>query len=221
MLQIPVELRRHCLDFLHDDAETLKAARLSCKDLGTLAIQTLFRTAVLNHEEKSADNFKELIKSPLKELVRHVIINTHGDWSTRGGHIQECEILETFDKAIRLLPQLEKLKAVELEFSQECAETDCDSWQKGIAKTEEFRERVLNTLFGALTKAAKVNSLTVKNLQDAMHDKVFETEDFKTVRARLNRLHLKIATESCDAAPARDIDFPHDSGGFTLALLEY
>jgi hypothetical protein len=101
MLQIPVELRRHCLDFLHDDAETLKAVRLSCKDLGTLATETLFRTAVLNHEERSTDNFKKLTRSPLKGLVRYVIINTQGDWSTKGGHIQECEILETFDEAIK------------------------------------------------------------------------------------------------------------------------
>jgi hypothetical protein len=220
MVHIPVELRRHCLDFLNDDAETLKAVRLSCKDLGTLATQTLFLTAVLNHKEKSAANFKELIRSPLKGLVRHVIVNTRGHWSTRGGHIEECEILETFNEAIKLLPQFEKLEAVELKFAEECAE-DCDLWEKGIAETEDFRERVLKTFFGALTQAVKVERLTIQNLQDKMDKGVFESEDFKTVRGRMKRLSLQITTESCDAAPERDIDFPHDSGGFTQALPEY
>jgi hypothetical protein len=77
-LEIPVELRYHCINFLDNDVQLLKAVRLSCKDLSTLATQTLFQTAVLNHNEKSAEKFKKLIKSPLESLVHRVIINTRG-----------------------------------------------------------------------------------------------------------------------------------------------
>jgi hypothetical protein len=225
MRYIPVELRCHCVNFLDDDAETLKAVRLSCKDLGTLATQTLFRTAVLNHNEKSADNFKELTNSTLKELVRHAIINTRGHWSTDDPYVRgpttECEIVESFKEAIRLLPQLKNLEAVELRFAEKCAVSDGDLWEKGIAETVDFREYIMNTCFGALATADKVKSLTIKNLQDAMYEDVFETEYFKIVRGRLERLHLQIATESCDAAPARDIDFPVSTEGFTQALPDY
>jgi hypothetical protein len=222
MLHIPVELRRHCIEFLTHDTETLKTVRLSCKDLSTLASQTLFRTAILNHNEKSPDNFKRLTNSSLNDLVRHVIINTRGHWSTDDPGVQgptlECEIVDSFVEAIELLSQVEKLEEVELKFSAEC---QASFWDNRVAETKHFRERILVPFFGALAKADNVESLTIKNLQDDMSKEVFESEDFKAVRGRLKKLHLQIATESNDAGPEYDIEMADATGGFTQSLPNY
>jgi hypothetical protein len=216
MLQIPVELRRHCINFLDDDAQTLKALRLSCKDLGTLATETLFWTAALNHEEESADKFKKLINSPLKSLVHHVVINTRGtDDPDVERYTLECEIVGSFVDAIQLLSQVVKLEEVELSFSDEC---QAFGWDNRVAETLHFRKSILVPFFGALAKADRLESLTIKNLQDAMSKEVFESDGFKAVRGCLKKLHLQIATEHDEARPEHDLDMAVTVGGFTQAL---
>jgi hypothetical protein len=219
MLQIPVELRRHCINFLNDDAKTLKDVRLSCKDLGTLATQTLFRTAALNQKEESADRFKKLVDSPLKSLVHHVIINTLG---TEDPDVErwllKSESVESFVKAIESLSKLEKPQEVELNFSDECQASFSEN---RVAETTQFRDSILVPFFGALANVDRVESLTIKNLQDAMTHMLFMSEDFKAARGRLKKLHLQIVIEHDEAGPEHDLDMAEDVGGFTRALPDY
>ena len=75
MLRLPVELRRLCIEPLDDDADTLKELRLVNKEVGTLATEVLFRTAVLNPTDESAKTFTKLMRSKHNKYVTRVVIN--------------------------------------------------------------------------------------------------------------------------------------------------
>ncbi|KAF1828898.1 hypothetical protein BDW02DRAFT_199495 [Decorospora gaudefroyi] len=82
----------------------------------------------------------------------------------------------------------------------------------------EFRVAILSSFFRALAKTGKVKSLTIKHLQDCMRKELFASADFVAVRQRLRELHLMIATESNETAPALDIDLHANSRGFDRSL---
>ena len=136
MLQLPVELRRDCIDLLKYDAKTLKALRLSCDALSILATESLFRTAILNNISESANKFTELIESTLNGLVCHVIINTSDDPDHEGtGYEEETDIAENFEEAIALLSRLNKLEHLELKYADNCA-VDRSEYTREVHETE-------------------------------------------------------------------------------------
>lgn len=222
MLRLPVELRRCCLQLLKDDVETLKAIRLVNKDLGNLATKILFRTATLNNTNQSADKFCTLLASDFSSMVRRVVVHTsddpeHTSWDD-DEETEEAEVVEAFSKAIAIICDFEKLEEVEVKFARECI---VDGWHRSIAETVDFRYEVLELLFTSVAQASKLKSLTIKNLQDHMEKRIFESRDFKTVRGRLTQLHLQIATEHDDEAPEYNIDKLACHEGFGHGLPEY
>ena len=215
MLQLPVELRRLCVDNLHDDGETLKALRLANKELGTLATESLFQRAILNHTDESADKFVKLIQSPLNPLMRHVVVNTSDDPEYSGGGQDAAEVAETFGEAIVKMTEFQNLEEMELKYAQECAmDPDRD---KDVAETNEFRVQVMDFVLTALRRAEKLKTLTIKNLQD-YHGEIFEGGEFAMARSRLTKLHLQIANECDDASPENTIDYEALHDGFTRSL---
>lgn len=222
MLKLPVELRRRCLDFLHDDAEALQALRLVNKEVGTLGTETLFRTVILNHTDESAERFTFFLRSSLNPLARRVIINTSDDPEHSGDEQAKADVLQSFGDALELLWKLANLKEVQVKFARECAYNPTVGpghyWGKSIAETDDFRIAVLDIVFTALRQAEKVNSLTIKNLQDHMDKILFNSEEFKAVRDRLTELHLQITTEYDDACPEDSIDKPACHQGFRRDL---
>ena len=63
MLLLPVELKRLCIGFLDDDADALKQLRLVSHEIGALATEVLFSTAVLDPTDHSAEIFAALTHS--------------------------------------------------------------------------------------------------------------------------------------------------------------
>jgi hypothetical protein len=218
MLQLPVELRQHCINFL-DDTDALKAVRLVSKELSAVATETLFHTAVLHNEEESATCFRKLVHSPLRTLIRRVAIHTSDDPLHQDGGQEEAELQRSFIKAFVALPQIENLREVKLNFAVECAVEGSEiGWDKEVAETEEFRKTVLRALFRHLAQAEKVETLSISNLQDAMPEKIFNDDNFRTVRGRLTKLALRITAESDDAAPENSITMPALHRGFRDSL---
>lgn len=222
MLQLPVELRRVCFQALDSDVEALKAARLVKKELGALATEVLFRKAILNNTNESAQKFRKLLTSSENHRVRNLIINTSDDPEFSGTHHEEAELSESFLEMLKLIHEIENLQEVELKFAQQCAVEEVTAWSrwtKEVAETLWFRKKVLEELLPALRRAKKVRYLTIKNLQD-YHDKsIFECEDFGIIRDRLTQLHLQIATEYDEASPEYTIEKPALHAGFTQDLL--
>lgn len=217
MHKLPVELQRLCVGFLGDDADTLKALRKTNKQLGSLATETLFEVVVINNEEDSSKRFQALADSSFTSLVRCVIINTSDDPHHSGGGMDTADIAESFKDAIAIMHTFQKIEEVQLRFAEECA-VDDDGWGKEVAETEGFRAEILELVLPAIRRIDSVKSLTLKNLQDSHDEGDFESEDFITVRQRISKLHLQIATEYVDAAPEYNIDKPALHQGFSDIL---
>ncbi|KAF1847457.1 uncharacterized protein K460DRAFT_363529 [Cucurbitaria berberidis CBS 394.84] len=217
MLQLPVELRRQCLDYLKDDTKALRAVRLAHSQLRSLATEILFRTATLNHTDESAEKLTCLVQSPLHSMVRCVVINTSTNPKIMDEDDEDdddANILKSFGKAIAIVCILENLEEVVLNFERECTAPESDScWDNDVKQDADFRNEVWGLLLTAV-RQVEVKSLVINNLQDYMDKAVFESEDFKAVRDRVTQLHLRITTESEEASPASDIDFPALHEGF-------
>jgi hypothetical protein len=217
MLDLPVELRRHCINFSNDTA-SLKAARLVNRDLSTLASEALFHTAMLRNNDQSAATLTKLIESPLCSLIRRLVVHTSDDPNFQGSSECQPDIEESFIQVSKLIPRMKKLEEVELNFACECAIEDDGGWDKDVAETVSFRTEVLELLFAALRQIEGVRSLSISNLQDHMPSTVFNSEDFKAVRGRLTKLALHIATEYDDASPENNILMPACQLGFRNSL---
>jgi hypothetical protein len=215
MLQLPVELRRSCLELLEDDSKTLKAIRLVNKDLEILARELVFRKATLIHSDESTGRFVSLLESPFRDMIHQVTIKTSEFPGYTGDNEEEKEVNTNFGQAIALLKELGKLDNIELKFAQGVASNE--EWANEVAETEQYRVDVLWLLFQGLCEADTPFALTIKNLQDSHDRDLFAREDFLAVRRRLKQLHLYIANEGhelCDEA----IEAPALHDGFTNAL---
>lgn len=100
---------------------------------------------------------------------------------------------------MRLVHKFENLSEVELKFASECAAEgeDIYGWDKEVEETTDYRTRVLKKVFKSINcsrnPATKVESLSIKNLQD--FTTIYDNQDFEAVRGRLKKLALFIITE--------------------------
>ena len=211
MLRLPIELRRLCIEALDDHADTLKELRLANKEIGTIATEILFRKAVLNPTDESAQALMDLMQSPHSQNVRCVVINTCID----PGAEPESELLESYADVIALLCSFKNLEELRLNFTEECADEKNDL--KEVTEDQYWRSKVLETVFKALEKASTLKTLSIRDLQDLMDRKILESEAFQTVRGRLTGLHLQITTEQVEQ---HELDFEALHQGFTIDLPE-
>lgn len=218
MRQLPVELRRLCIDPLDDDADTLKQLRLVNKDLGTLATEVLFGTAVLRSTDESAEAFDKLVRSKYSKTIRRVVIYTDTE---EDDPQDESEILESFAETIALLSSLENLQELQLKFAVDCAaELDTyigEGYFEDVNQTPKYRSQVLRIVFDALKDISTLKVLSIRNLQDHMDRQILEFDAFQSVRGRLTGLHLQIVTE---VREQHDLDFAALHQGFTVDLPE-
>lgn len=223
MLQLPVELRRLCISFLDNLREefdetfdTLKQLRLVNKEIGTIATEFLFGTAVLRSTDESANAFQELVLSPLSHLVRRTVIHTN---TYEDDPQDESELLESFAEAIGTLPGFENLQELQLKFAQECAaepDTYLDlGYFTAVCETPEYRSAVLKIVLEALEGVITLRVLSIRNLQDHMDRQILQSETFRSVRSRLTSLHLQIATEDIEQ---HELDCAAIHQGFTVDL---
>ncbi|KAJ4336297.1 hypothetical protein N0V95_008644 [Ascochyta clinopodiicola] len=224
MLQLPAELQRLCIEYLDDDADTLKVVRLVNNELGNLATEVLFSKAILNPTDESAEKFMELMQDKFSDKVRCVVINTSLDpdlEDEEAGALPESEVLPSFADAIGSLSSFRNLQELQLKFALECAaelDTDMgDGYEKEVAETPEFRNEVLKMVFEALEEITTLDVLSIKNLQDHMDREILESEAFHRVRDKLTGLHLQITTE---AQEQHELELAAIHRGFTTDLPE-
>lgn len=225
MLQLPVELRQLCLRFLdivtdnvEDAVDTLKQLRLVNKDIGTIATELLFGTAVLRSTNDSAEGWQQLAQSDFRHLTRRVVIytNTYEDDPQ-----DESELLDSFAGAIGMLSTFENLQELQLKFAVECAaEPDIyfgGGFLKDVCETPAYRSAVLKTVFEALQGVSTLRVLSIRNLQDHMDRQILDSDAFRSVRSRITNLHLQIAIEEREQ---HELDCAAIHQGFTVDLPE-
>lgn len=208
---LPVELQRECLQLL--DVPSLKSLRLTSKSTLVLATEALFRIVNVLPNEESAEKYHYVLKNKkLKSLVRRVIFNTaEYPNETKELEQEEPQLPASYEAAMLQMGEFPRLKEVELKFARMCAVIRSYRSCNEVRETEDFRAHVLQDLFFAGLNhpehpAVGVESLTIKNLQDATCDDVYESGDFQMVLSRLKELHLQIATEVEVAAPEHSIN---------------
>jgi len=176
MLQLSVELRRLCISYLDNITEklcetvdTLKQLRLVNKDIGIIATEFLFGTAVLRSTDESADACQELAQSPFSHLVRRVVAYTD---TFESDPQDESTLLESFAAAVGTLPGFEQLQELQLKFAVECAAvpdyTVGEGYLRDVCETPEYRSAVLKVVFGALEGVSTLRVLSIRNLRDHM-----------------------------------------------------
>lgn len=225
MLQLPIELRRQCVDSLAEGLEgldsseedwdcsnALKALRLVNRDLGSIASEHLFRRVVFDPTDDSIERFIKVMQSNLSPLVLDVVIDVSVA-EPRVLYIEEAEVEESFVAAVKAIEQCHNLEGIEIRFSDECEV--CDDIDHYVAQSVEYRCEVLELVFNALAHAEKLERLTIKNLQDYHEAETFEKSSFLAVRNRLKQLHLNVATEYDSWRPEYAIKARGLHDGFT------
>lgn len=210
---LPVELQRQCLQSL--DVASLCSLRLANKSISTIVTEILFQSVSLQPDEESAEKFHSVLgEEELRALVRTVIFNTSDDPDYRDGELrQEADLKPYYKQCLKKFTQFEKLREVQVKFARACAVPSTTSaWDREVVETVWFRTEVLRKLFKPLARAIEegglefFDTLTIKNLQDHVDGEIYRSENFKAVLARVNKLHLSIATETDDDCPEDSIN---------------
>jgi hypothetical protein len=205
MLQLPVELQRHCIHFVQD-ISTLRSLRLVSKASAAVATEALFQTVKLFPAEDSARRYTNIIKdADLNALVKRVVFHSSFDNQLMFGDDIEWE----WHKALKRLLNFQNVNEAQLIFAQECALSNNVKlsflWGKSFVQPKSFRINTLIAFFKSVAKAKDIDSLTIKNLQFFEIGSVYEVQAFQDVRGRLKKLHLLGAMESRP---------DHESAGF-------
>lgn len=221
MLHLPSELQRLCIELLDADVATLKELRLVSHEIGKLATEVLFRIAVLNPTEDSAERFAALIQSEYRQDVRCVVVNDFETEAEVDDPQDELEISESYSEALRSLCKFESLQELRLRFAKDCAaepdrDFDNETFQD-VNQTIEYRSTILSVVCEALQNLKSFRILSIRDLQDHMDRSILESEAFELIRSQLTGLHLQIATEVLEQ---HDLDFAALHRGFTIDLPE-
>jgi hypothetical protein len=212
MLHLPVELQRQCVE--KANFETLRALRLVDKAISTIASELLFHTVNLLPTDESAAKFLNILEdNTLNSFVRRTIFNTSLNPEDDTHNESESEVSELFRDSINSVSRFPNVREVVLKFSRECMS---DHMYFTVAEGEKFRAAVLKIFFGAVRSAAKVDTLTIKNIHDATGGAIYETEDFKVVCSRLKKLNIQVATEYDSAAPENSLGLAVDNDFFAV-----
>ena len=225
MLLLPVELKRLSIGFLDDDADALKQLRLVSHEIGALATEVLFSTAVLDPTDHTAEIFAALTHSKFCQDVKCVIINDFKfeptfEYDDEDEPPMELEVTKSYSDALASLFKFENLQELRLKFAVECAAELNPRYNDGtrnnyVSQTVEYRSAILGIICSSVESLQKLRVISIRDLQDHMDRQILESEAFKSIRSRLTGLHLQITTEEpyfafCDAACHRgfSIDLP-------------
>ena len=226
MLLLPVELKRLSIGFLDDDADALKQLRLVSHEIGALATEVLFSTAVLDPTDHTAEIFAALTHSKFCQDVKCVIINDFKfeptfEYDDEDEPPMELEVTKSYSDALASLFKFENLQELRLKFAVECAAELNPRYNDGtrnnyVSQTVEYRSAILGIICSSVESLQKLRVISIRDLQDHMDRQILESEAFKSIRSRLTGLHLQITTEEpyfavCNAACHR---------GFSIDLLE-
>ncbi|KAI8625498.1 hypothetical protein F5Y19DRAFT_450267 [Xylariaceae sp. FL1651] len=202
---LSAELLYLCIRYL--DIRALKSLRLVSHAAAVFATEKLFETVTLCFSIESVENFDNVLKSQnFRQLVKAVIIDG-SDGDKENEHDDDYNRVDTpWSLAIPKISQFPALNEVEFRFDDECGD-DEDLFGRDHKQDIKYRRFYQDLLTKVLEAAPSVNSLTIRNIQDAL----ISCTPSRTAQERLRKLALVIVTEET-AAPETDID---------LAALDY
>ena len=196
---LPPEILLHIARFL--DIPTLKNLRLVSRVVSTFGAEKLFHTVSLHLAEdgsregnphRSLSSFNKIRESEtLRSLVRRIVLD-----ATDGSHYDEKEIdedvgefadeytLTPWAEALSHLHEFPLLQEVEFAFTGCCGVDPQGEYEQD----EEYREYYQKLLFEALGRAPLCDSLSIRNMQDALITFTDPQAETALVKERLRKL---------------------------------
>ncbi|KAJ4335061.1 hypothetical protein N0V95_008998 [Ascochyta clinopodiicola] len=196
---LPVEMQRACINYL--DAVSLKAMRLTSRDIRDIATEALFEVATLRLEPESAQKFTSLIENDrLRRYIRKLHLDTQCDSEST---FEECYIVPPpnwWTQIFAASIDLPNLKELMLDSASACAESHCAA---------------LALAFTTFFSTADIDLLNLKHHQDAC---LVQRPDLLKLHAKPKKLHFLMTTWSDDASPDMDIELRHRHALFNVHL---
>ncbi|KAJ6031012.1 hypothetical protein N7540_001744 [Penicillium herquei] len=210
LLNLPGELlaRVSC----YADRSSLKSLRQSCRFISQLATDQLFRTVRLQPGETSQRGLQEILNNPnLRRIPRKIYIDTV-DESLNYDDEEEQEWPQGWDNLVPRVKELPQLTTAVLCFDKGFTSdsSDSDSYHyMDFPQTPQFRFHGMHKFFSLLSSLRHpIQELGIHNLQ-ADNPKDPETlAKIGKVLSGLLSLRLSIISETNDAAPENDLEYP-------------
>ncbi|KAJ4345513.1 uncharacterized protein N0V89_011646 [Didymosphaeria variabile] len=215
---IPVEVLLQCAQYF--DIPTLKNFRLASRATATTGAEQLFHSVILRLcsviyptkvPNESPMHLSAVLEShKLKHLVKQVIVDArHGvhyeerqedptDGDIWNGYTNDF-LPTPWAEALCNMYRFPSLKEVDFAFNEHCGIHMDDEFQQDVV----YRGHYQRLLFATLSKAAGCDSLSIRNMQDALIANADATKEVGAVKERLKKLGI---WPFCDL---RGIHFPH------------
>ncbi|KAK4654249.1 hypothetical protein QC762_401980 [Podospora pseudocomata] len=206
--------------------ESLRNARLVCRQWNALATKHLFRTIALMHNgnDKAFDTWKQIVNSPaVQQAAREAEIYSVRP-PPRSYYRQLERDYETwcswdsgdwpeFVTAIQGLGSLPNLRAVNIRFTEGCEGVEKSGYREEIVETFSTRMHTIENVFKAIQRRKSranqvitpITSLTIENLQNMPFTEFLETGLFRSVIEDITELRLLVAQEDHDDGPDYDL----------------
>ncbi|KAK0660461.1 hypothetical protein QBC41DRAFT_41003 [Cercophora samala] len=216
----PIEVNPH-----HDpltSPQSLRNARLVCRQWNTLATKHLFRAIALMHDLDDPDfaKWKQAVRSPIvQNAAREAeIFSTR---PLRGWEMElerDYQVWESWESgnwpefvtAIQDLAELPNLRAVKILFTTGCQGSVDHYYPPSVLEPVATREYTMEYVFLALQQrkaranVTPVTSLTIENLQNFPFDYILRTECFRSLVEDITELRLLVVTETDPYMPSLD-----------------
>ena len=213
--EIWIEITRHL------DVDGWRNVRLVSRSLATATTRHLFDSVTLKPTEGSIERFGKVSKSSrLGEYAKRIVIETFSSIAfisdDRGWRFTDFS--EDRDFPAAFLPAFNdglnkdfcNAAALELKFSIDVAKSSYTVMDY-LAEWKIPRSGVLETLFRSLAARSKettlrtIDSLTIVNLSDFVHNKLTSSNPFLETMQSLKELHLCIFIGGCALLPKIEI----------------
>ncbi|KAF3394485.1 hypothetical protein F1880_005319 [Penicillium rolfsii] len=210
LLDLPSELLARTCSYV--DLSSLKSLRQSCRFMSQLATDQLFKTVLLQPGETNQNRLQEILSNPnLRRIPRKIYIDTV-DESIDYETSKEQKWPQGWDTLVPHVKDLPRLNAAILCFDQGFTSDHKGSesyYVMNFPQRPRFRFHAMHEFFSLLESLQHpVQHLGIRNLQaDNPKDPELLAKIEKVLSGLLS-LRLSITSETNDACPEYDLEFP-------------
>ncbi|CAG8116993.1 unnamed protein product [Penicillium salamii] len=210
LLNLPSKLLART--FFNVDSSSFKSLHHSCRFISQLATDQLFKTVHLQPSKTSQNGLQEILNNPnLRRIPRKIYIDTV-DESLNYDDEEEQKWPQGWDNLVPQVKELPRLNAAVLcfdkGFTSDSEDEDYPHYTD-FPQTPQFRFHAMHKLFSLLESLRHpIQDLGIRNLQADNPKDPKTLAKMGKVLSGLLSLRLSITSETNDAAPEHDLEYP-------------
>ncbi|OQE05723.1 hypothetical protein PENVUL_c022G09072 [Penicillium vulpinum] len=210
LLNLPSELLARTFSYVNQSS--LKSLRQSCRFISQLATDQLYRTVRLQPSKTSQNRLQEILNNPsLRRVPRKIYIDTV-DESLNYDDEEEQKWPQGWENLVSQVKELPRLNAAVLCFDKGFTSDSTDHdylHYEDFPQTPQFRFQAMHKLFSLLESLRHpIQDLGIRNLQADNPKDPKTLAKLGKVLSGLLSLRLSITSETNDAAPEHDLEYP-------------